>query len=104
MKQGLDTTAVGVNFALDKIVAFIHRLKLDSQSTVEDLSTKTETDVFIYSVNKSMLEDRIQLANQLWSMNIKVSRSNLRIADLTWLLGGIHVPRRHYPRRIGHAL
>lgn len=72
MKPGLDTTAVGVNFALDKIVAFIHRQKIENQSSVEDLSTKTETDVFIYSVNKNMLEDRIQLANQLWSMNIKV--------------------------------
>jgi histidyl-tRNA synthetase len=73
MKQGLETTAVGVNFALDKIVAFIHRQKIENQNTVDDLSTKTETDVFIYSVNKNMLEDRIQLANLLWSMNIKVN-------------------------------
>jgi histidyl-tRNA synthetase len=85
MKQGLDTTAVGVNFALDKIVAFIHRQKVDNQSSVEDLSTKTETDVFIYSVNKNMLEDRIQLANQLWSMNIKAEymyREDITLEEL----------------------
>jgi hypothetical protein len=63
---------VGVNIALDKIVAFVYRQKM-SEKNPDVLSTLRNTpEVLIYTPEKQRLEERLQIASQLWAQNIRV--------------------------------
>eukprot|EP01117_Protostelium_nocturnum_P010558 TRINITY_DN3798_c0_g1_i4.p1 TRINITY_DN3798_c0_g1~~TRINITY_DN3798_c0_g1_i4.p1 ORF type:complete len:1615 (+),score=530.73 TRINITY_DN3798_c0_g1_i4:178-5022(+) len=57
--------AVGVNVAIEKLVSCVIGAKKGKQK----LST-TDTSVFIFSVGRNMLEERMQIASELWSLDI----------------------------------
>jgi hypothetical protein len=79
-------TAVGVNIALDKIVLFVHRQKLLNKSSDVTLTSKTAADVFIYTHGKQRLNERLQIASQLWSQNLKVRDMIMIIRNLKKIL------------------
>jgi len=70
--HALPATAIGVNIALDKIVLFLYRQKLLDKSSERSLAPKTTADVLIYTPGKQRLEERLQIAAQLWAQNLNV--------------------------------
>jgi histidyl-tRNA synthetase len=64
--------AVGVNIAIEKILSLVFAFE---QQQGRDKGTKlktSEVEVFVCSVGRNMLEDRMQIANDLWAVELKV--------------------------------
>jgi len=65
--------AVGVNFALDRLVAYVTQFNQAHGAKNPDITAQleTETEVLLLSEEKSMLNQRIGLAVRLWERGIK---------------------------------
>lgn len=58
---------VGVSIGIERLFSIVEQTNKDSRTT--------ETEVYIASAHKGLLEERMKLAVELWESNIKVTRS-----------------------------
>jgi histidyl-tRNA synthetase len=72
-KASLSCAAVGVSIAFEKILSLVvaYELKIIKKSVHVKLRT-SETEVFVCSVGRGLLEERMQIANELWALDIRV--------------------------------
>eukprot|EP01087_Luapelamoeba_hula_P021459 TRINITY_DN7508_c0_g1_i2.p1 TRINITY_DN7508_c0_g1~~TRINITY_DN7508_c0_g1_i2.p1 ORF type:complete len:1685 (-),score=296.46 TRINITY_DN7508_c0_g1_i2:8-5062(-) len=66
-------TAVGVNIALSKLLSIYYSAERNKAKKEGRLVTGLATDVLVCSLGKDMLEQRMDIAQELWNKNIRTT-------------------------------
>ncbi len=68
-QKGRKVPCVGVSIGIERVFAIVEA----NLAAKKDQLRTTETDVFVASAQKNLVEERMKICNELWEANIKVS-------------------------------
>lgn len=78
--KGRKVPCVGISIGIERIFSI---LEANAAAAATKIRT-TETQVYVVSAQKKLVDERLRLCRELWDANIKVQRAN-------WTCFGFHV-------------
>ena len=79
--KGRNVPCVGVSIGVERLFSI-----LEARAQAAKGKTRTtETEVFVASAQKNMVEERMKICKALWDANIKVSCTGQRCTGQCWL-------------------
>ena len=66
--KGRKVPCVGVSIGIERVFSILERRMMTQQKSVRT----TETDVYVVSAQKNLVDERLKLCNELWEADIKV--------------------------------